>query len=154
MFSLLSLCRQFSAFSEKRSQSRPNNLDKCRRNFIKKNLVSLFSGPSFTHHHLPACFSLPDWMSYFVQILLARQAVRARRRITRRTAKQRLMESKRFLKKLRLLAVEVRVQRVWLILTKKMLKITLCTICCKSDIYCPRCALFSPRVPSQMLSYG
>lgn len=122
MFSLLSLCRQFSAFSEKRSQSRPNNLDKCRRNFIKKNLVSLFSCPSFNHHHLPACFSLPDWMSYFVQILLARQAVRARRRITRRTAKQRLMESKRFLKKLRLLAVEVRVQRVWLIVTKKMLE--------------------------------
>ncbi|XP_003447761.1 fer-1-like protein 4 isoform X1 [Oreochromis niloticus] len=77
LLELVVSCKQFSAFSEKRSQSRPNNLDKCRRNFIKKNLI-----------------------------LLARQAVRARRRITRRTAKQRLMESKRLLKKLRLLAVE------------------------------------------------
>uniref|UniRef100_A0A665XCY1 Fer-1 like family member 4 n=1 Tax=Echeneis naucrates TaxID=173247 RepID=A0A665XCY1_ECHNA len=39
-------------------------------------------------------------------VLLARQAVRARRRITRRTAKQRLMDGRKFLKKLRLLAKE------------------------------------------------
>ncbi|XP_041638940.1 fer-1-like protein 4 [Cheilinus undulatus] len=70
-------CKQFNGFSDRRSQSRPNNLDRCRRELIKKNLV-----------------------------LLARQAVRARRRVTRRMAKQRLMESRKLLKKLRLLAKE------------------------------------------------
>lgn len=38
----LSLCRQFSLFSDRRSQFRPNNLDHRRRDFIKKNLVSVF----------------------------------------------------------------------------------------------------------------
>uniref|UniRef100_A0A3Q3GKY8 Fer-1 like family member 4 n=1 Tax=Labrus bergylta TaxID=56723 RepID=A0A3Q3GKY8_9LABR len=70
-------CKQFSGFSDRKSQSRPNNLDRCRREFIKKNLV-----------------------------LLARQAVKARRRMTRRTAKQRLMDSRKLLKRLRLLAKE------------------------------------------------
>lgn len=42
-----------------------------------------------------------------VQILLARQAVRTRKRLTRKTVKQRLMESRRFLRTLRLLAKEV-----------------------------------------------
>lgn len=40
--------------------------------------------------------------------MVARQAVRARRRITRRTAQQRLVDGRRILKKLRLLAKEVR----------------------------------------------
>ncbi|XP_023143218.3 fer-1-like protein 4 isoform X3 [Amphiprion ocellaris] len=77
LLELLASCKQFSSFSERRSQSRPNNLDKCRREFIKKNLV-----------------------------LLARQTVRARRRMTRRTTKQRLNDSRKLLKRLRLLASE------------------------------------------------
>ncbi|KAI3369771.1 hypothetical protein L3Q82_024597 [Scortum barcoo] len=77
LLELIASCKQFSAFSDRRSQSRPNNLDRCRKEFIKKNLV-----------------------------LLARQAVKARRRITRRTAKQKLMDSRKLLKKLRLLAKE------------------------------------------------
>uniref|UniRef100_A0A665XBL1 Fer-1 like family member 4 n=1 Tax=Echeneis naucrates TaxID=173247 RepID=A0A665XBL1_ECHNA len=77
LLELVASCKQFSVSVDRRSQSRPNNLDRCRREFIKKNLV-----------------------------LLARQAVRARRRITRRTAKQRLMDGRKFLKKLRLLAKE------------------------------------------------
>ncbi|XP_039972477.1 fer-1-like protein 4 [Xiphias gladius] len=77
LLEVLASCKQFSFVSDRRSQYRPNNLDKCRKEFIKKNLV-----------------------------VLARQAVRARRRITRRTAKQRLMDSRKLLKKLRLLAKE------------------------------------------------
>uniref|UniRef100_UPI0037E7A12B fer-1-like protein 4 n=1 Tax=Semicossyphus pulcher TaxID=241346 RepID=UPI0037E7A12B len=77
LLELVASCKQFSAFSDRRSQSRPNNLDRCRREFIKKTFV-----------------------------LVARQAVRARRKITRRLAKQRLLDSKKLLKKLRLLAKE------------------------------------------------
>ncbi|XP_044028971.1 fer-1-like protein 4 [Siniperca chuatsi] len=77
LLQLVACCKQFSVFSDRRSQSRPNNLDRCRKEFIKKNLV-----------------------------LVARQAVRARRRFTRRTAKQRLMDGRKLLKKLRLLAKE------------------------------------------------
>uniref|UniRef100_A0A3B5ASK2 Fer-1-like protein 4 n=1 Tax=Stegastes partitus TaxID=144197 RepID=A0A3B5ASK2_9TELE len=77
LLELVATCKSFSVFSERRSQSRPNNLDKCRKEFIKKNLV-----------------------------LLARQAVRARRRMTRRTTKQRLNDSRKLLKRLRLLAAE------------------------------------------------
>uniref|UniRef100_A0A7N6B0G8 C2 domain-containing protein n=1 Tax=Anabas testudineus TaxID=64144 RepID=A0A7N6B0G8_ANATE len=67
--------KQFSVLSDRKSQSRPNNLDKCRKDFIKKNLVSLDS---------PVCLS-----SLYL-----------------RTAKQRLMDGRRILKKLRLLAKE------------------------------------------------
>ncbi|KAM7422017.1 hypothetical protein PAMA_010208 [Pampus argenteus] len=77
LLELVASCKQFSLFSDRRSQSRPNNLDTRRREHIKKNLV-----------------------------LVARQAVRARRRITRRTAKQRLIDIRKLLKKLRLLAKE------------------------------------------------
>ncbi|XP_062271498.1 fer-1-like protein 4 [Scomber scombrus] len=77
LLELVASCKQFSLFSDRRSQSRPNNLDHRRRDFIKKNLV-----------------------------LVARQAVRAKRRITRRTAKQRVIAIRRLLKKLRLLAKE------------------------------------------------
>lgn len=65
-------------------------------------------------HHLPAYLlpvCLSDLMSHCLQVLVARQAVRARRRITRRTARQRLMDAKKLLKKLRLLAKEVRGHR-------------------------------------------
>ncbi|XP_069567394.1 fer-1-like protein 4 [Brachyistius frenatus] len=77
LLELVASCKHFSLFSDRKSQSRPNNLDKCRKEFIKKNLV-----------------------------LLARQAVKARRRITRRTAKQRLMDGRKILNTLRLLAAE------------------------------------------------
>ncbi|XP_028302961.1 fer-1-like protein 4 isoform X2 [Gouania willdenowi] len=77
LLELVVSCKQFSALSEKKSQCRPNTLDKCRRQFIKKNLI-----------------------------VLARQAVRNRRRITKRTAKQRLMDTRKILKKLRQLAEE------------------------------------------------
>lgn len=43
MSSCLSPCRQFSVFSDRRTHSRPNKLDRCRKDFIKKNLVSVFS---------------------------------------------------------------------------------------------------------------
>ncbi|XP_034725482.1 fer-1-like protein 4 [Etheostoma cragini] len=77
LLEFVAFCKQFSGFADRRSQFRPNNLDRCRKEFIKKNLV-----------------------------LLARQAVRARRRITRRTVKQKLMDSRKLLRKLRLLAKE------------------------------------------------
>ncbi|KAM8868286.1 fer-1-like protein 4 [Synchiropus picturatus] len=77
LMELVASCKQFSAFSDRRSQSRPNRLDSCRREFIKKSLVAV-----------------------------ARQAVRARRKITRRTAKQRIADVRKLLKKLRLLAKE------------------------------------------------
>ncbi|KAM4612803.1 fer-1-like protein 4 [Polymixia lowei] len=77
MLELVASCKQFSMFSDRRTPSRPNNLDRCRRDLIKKNLV-----------------------------LLARQAVRVKRRLTRRSAKQRLLDARKILKKLRLLAKE------------------------------------------------
>ncbi|XP_029006107.1 fer-1-like protein 4 [Betta splendens] len=77
LLELVASCKQFSAFSDRRSQSRPNTLDKCRKNYIKKHLI-----------------------------MVARQAVRARRRFTRRTSKQRLADGRKILKKLRLLAKE------------------------------------------------
>ncbi|XP_056157898.1 fer-1-like protein 4 [Lampris incognitus] len=77
MLELVASCKQFTVLSDRKNPSRPNNLDKCRKEFIKKNLV-----------------------------LLARQAVRVKRRVTRRTAKQHLADAKKILKKLRLLAKE------------------------------------------------
>ncbi|XP_033481553.1 fer-1-like protein 4 [Epinephelus lanceolatus] len=77
LLELVASCKQFSVIADRRSQSRPNNLDRCRKEFIKKSLV-----------------------------FVARQAVRARRRVTRRTVKQRLMDSRKLLRKLRLLAIE------------------------------------------------
>ncbi|XP_034389646.1 fer-1-like protein 4 [Cyclopterus lumpus] len=77
LLELVAACKQFSVFADRRSASRPNNLDRCRKEFIKKNLV-----------------------------FLARQAVRFRRRMTRRMVQQRLMDSRKLLRKLRLLAKE------------------------------------------------
>lgn len=102
-------CRQFSAFSERRSQFRPNSLDKYRKEFIKKNLASFcflffLSAVSCSSRLHPSSFFSPsDW-----QVVLARKAVKARRRVTRKTANQQLTESRKLLKKLRLLAAEVR----------------------------------------------
>ncbi|XP_056293793.1 fer-1-like protein 4 [Pseudoliparis swirei] len=77
LLELVAACKQFNVFADRRGNSRPNKLDRCRKEFIKKNLL-----------------------------FLARQAVRFRRRMTRRLVPQRLMDSRKLLKKLRLLAKE------------------------------------------------
>ncbi|XP_056454253.1 fer-1-like protein 4 [Gadus chalcogrammus] len=77
LLELVASVKQFSVMAAKRVQSRPNNLDRCRKEFIKKKLI-----------------------------LLARQAVRIKKRVTRRTAKQRLVDARKIQKKLRLLAKE------------------------------------------------
>ncbi|KAK7899448.1 hypothetical protein WMY93_020301 [Mugilogobius chulae] len=77
LLELIASCKHLSVFSDRRSQFRPNTLDTNRKVFIKKNLV-----------------------------ILARQAVRARRRITKRNIKQKLIDSRKILRKLRLLAHE------------------------------------------------
>uniref|UniRef100_A0A8D3CW72 Fer-1 like family member 4 n=1 Tax=Scophthalmus maximus TaxID=52904 RepID=A0A8D3CW72_SCOMX len=48
LLEMVASCKQFNIFAERRSQSRPNNLDRCRKEFIKKNLVSLFSAVSLS----------------------------------------------------------------------------------------------------------
>lgn len=80
--------------------------------------------------YLSPCTCLCDFMSGCLQVLLARQAVRARRRVTRRTARQRWMDAKKLLKKLRLLAKEVRVHRE---ITGHHKDITDCMHCMRSD---------------------
>ncbi|KAM6979612.1 fer-1-like protein 4 [Aplochiton taeniatus] len=77
LLELVASCKQYIAQSSKKTQSKPNNLDKCRREFLKKNVI-----------------------------LVAKQALRARRRLTRRVAKQRLTDTRKILRKLRLLAKE------------------------------------------------
>lgn len=143
LFSCVSLCRQFSHFSDRGSLSRPNNLDARRREFIKKKLVRSLS-PVFP---LLSPLSLSIFLSDCLQILVARQAVRARRRITRRTAKQRLIEVRKLLKKIRLLAKEVRghIEVTTVVLY----------VCLRLDLISPsKPSLSSPRVPSQMCFYG
>ncbi|KAJ8412157.1 hypothetical protein AAFF_G00144240 [Aldrovandia affinis] len=70
-------CKQYSSNTDKKTVTRPNNLDKCRMAFIKKNII-----------------------------ILAKQALRVRRRITRRSAKEKLAEAKKMLKRVRFLAQE------------------------------------------------
>ncbi|KAM6946878.1 fer-1-like protein 4 [Lycodopsis pacificus] len=77
LLELVAAFKQFNVFAVRRSPFRPNNLDRCRKEFIKKNLV-----------------------------FLARQAVSFRRKLTRRMVKQRLMDSRKLLRKLRQLAKE------------------------------------------------
>ncbi|XP_075881234.1 fer-1-like protein 4 isoform X2 [Nelusetta ayraudi] len=77
LLELVASCKHLSVFSDRRSHSRPNNLDRCRKGFIKKTLT-----------------------------MVARQAVRLRKRVTRRTTKQRLIDSRKLLRSLRLLAKE------------------------------------------------
>uniref|UniRef100_A0AAV2MM10 C2 domain-containing protein n=1 Tax=Knipowitschia caucasica TaxID=637954 RepID=A0AAV2MM10_KNICA len=77
LLELIASCKHFSVFSDRRSQFRPNTLDRQRKDFIKKNLV-----------------------------ILARQAVRTRRRITKRNIKQKLNDARKILRKLRLLSQE------------------------------------------------
>ncbi|XP_028854835.1 fer-1-like protein 4 isoform X2 [Denticeps clupeoides] len=70
-------CKQYSSNADRKRLLRPNNLDKCRLEYIKKNVI-----------------------------LLAKQALRAKRRTTRRSAKERLADARRILKRLRFLAKE------------------------------------------------
>ncbi|XP_077434597.1 fer-1-like protein 4 isoform X2 [Vanacampus margaritifer] len=77
LLELVTSCKQFRLFSERRSHCRPNNLDARRKDFIKKNLV-----------------------------VVARRATRVRQRVTRRTLKQQLTDVKKLLSKLRHLAKE------------------------------------------------
>ncbi|KAF6717449.1 Fer-1-like protein 4 [Oryzias melastigma] len=78
LLELVASCKQFTSFSEKKSQhTRPNSLDKFRREFVKKKLVTI-----------------------------ARQAVKVRRRTTRETVRQKLVESRKLLKRLRLMSAE------------------------------------------------
>ncbi|XP_031423274.1 fer-1-like protein 4 [Clupea harengus] len=70
-------CKQYVSNTERKRPSRPNTLDKCRQEFIKKNII-----------------------------LLAKQSLRARRRTTRRAAKERLADAKRILNRVRFLAKE------------------------------------------------
>uniref|UniRef100_A0AAQ4NV40 Fer-1 like family member 4 n=1 Tax=Gasterosteus aculeatus aculeatus TaxID=481459 RepID=A0AAQ4NV40_GASAC len=108
LFSCPSLCRVFNVSADRRSPSRPNNLDRCRKEFIKKNLVSLLS-PASVYPSLCLTVLLSVFLTSSpsnLQIILARQAVRLRRKITRRIVKQRLTDSRKLLRKLRLLAKE------------------------------------------------
>ncbi|XP_030632044.1 LOW QUALITY PROTEIN: fer-1-like protein 4 [Chanos chanos] len=70
-------CKQYSSNTDRKKHIRPNNLDKCRMQFIKRNII-----------------------------LLAKQALRVRRRVTRRTVKEKVGEAKRILKRTRFLAKE------------------------------------------------
>ncbi|KAM9800773.1 fer-1-like protein 4 isoform 1-T1 [Syngnathus typhle] len=77
LLELVTSCKQFRLFSDRRAQFRPNNLDTCRKDFIRKNLV-----------------------------LVARRATRIRHSITRRRLKQQVTDVKKLLSKLRQLAQE------------------------------------------------
>ncbi|XP_017548337.1 fer-1-like protein 4 [Pygocentrus nattereri] len=73
----VSTCKQYSASLDRKRQARPNNLDKCRTTFIKRNII-----------------------------ILAKQALRVRKRVTRRTVREKLADVRRILKRLRFLAKE------------------------------------------------
>lgn len=98
--------------------------------------------------YLPLCLTVLP--SGFHQVMLARQAVRFRRRVTRKTTKQRLIDSRKLLRTLRLLAKEVRSRRVVTIQsTKIIIKCLVRLMCDPLPNY-----LTSPRLPSQMCFYG
>ncbi|KAL4648921.1 fer-1-like protein 4 [Arapaima gigas] len=70
-------CKWYTSSSNRKTMTRANNLDKCRMEFIKKNII-----------------------------LLAKQALRARRRVTNRTVKEKVGDTKKILKRLQFLAQE------------------------------------------------
>uniref|UniRef100_A0A3P8YYU0 C2 domain-containing protein n=1 Tax=Esox lucius TaxID=8010 RepID=A0A3P8YYU0_ESOLU len=70
-------CKQYISNSDRKTPAKRNNLDKCRKEFIKKNII-----------------------------LLAKLSLRVKRKVTRRTMKERLTEAKRILKRLELLLKE------------------------------------------------
>ncbi|XP_066527462.1 fer-1-like protein 4 [Hoplias malabaricus] len=77
MLEFVTTCKQYSASLDRKRQARPNNLDKCRTTFIKRNII-----------------------------ILAKQALRVRRRVTRRTVKEKLADARRMLKRIHFLAKE------------------------------------------------
>nr|XP_021335523.1 fer-1-like protein 4 [Danio rerio] len=72
-----SSCKQYSSNLERKRNPRQNNLDKCRVGLIKRNIV-----------------------------LLAKQTLRVRKRVTRNTVKDRLADLRNITKRLRFLAIE------------------------------------------------
>ncbi|XP_018611397.2 fer-1-like protein 4 [Scleropages formosus] len=70
-------CKHYNANTNRKTLTRANNLDRCRLEFIKKNII-----------------------------ILAKQALRARRRVTNRTVKEKLGDAKKIMKRLRFLSQE------------------------------------------------
>ncbi|XP_071016401.1 fer-1-like protein 4 [Oncorhynchus clarkii lewisi] len=70
-------CKQYNSNSDRKTPAKRNNLDKFRKEFIKKNII-----------------------------VLAKQSLRVKRKVTRRTVKERLTDAKRILKRLQLLTKE------------------------------------------------
>ncbi|XP_060713707.1 fer-1-like protein 4 [Tachysurus vachellii] len=77
MLEFVSTCKQYCASLDRKRQSRPNNLDKCRTSFIKRNII-----------------------------ILAKQALRVQRRVTRRTVREKLADVRRIIKRIHFLAKE------------------------------------------------
>ncbi|MGH0179204.1 UNVERIFIED_CONTAM: hypothetical protein FKN15_000998 [Acipenser sinensis] len=70
-------CRQYSLNADKKTMPRPNNLDKCRVKFLKQSII-----------------------------MLAKQVLRIRHRITKKNTREKLNETRTKLKRLRFLAKE------------------------------------------------
>ncbi|KAJ7998679.1 hypothetical protein DPEC_G00207380 [Dallia pectoralis] len=70
-------CKQYISNCDRKTPAKRNNLDKCRKEFIKKNII-----------------------------LLAKQSLRVKRKVTRRTVKERLADTKRIQKRLEVLLKE------------------------------------------------
>ncbi|XP_076863627.1 fer-1-like protein 4 [Brachyhypopomus gauderio] len=77
MLEFVSTCKQYSASLDRKRQSRPNSLDKFRTAYIKRNII-----------------------------MLAKQALRVQRRVTRRTAQEKLADVRRILKRVYFLSKE------------------------------------------------
>ncbi|XP_010139718.1 PREDICTED: fer-1-like protein 4, partial [Buceros rhinoceros silvestris] len=70
-------CRQYSLSAERKTMTRPNNLDRCRTKYLMRNII-----------------------------LCAKQGLRVKRRLTRANVKEKIKETRRVLAKLRFLAKE------------------------------------------------
>ncbi|MBN3298130.1 OTOF protein, partial [Amia calva] len=92
LLELVASCKQYSSQADKKTVTRPNNLDRSRLDFLKKNVLSLCPVQSVT-------LLCP-------QVLLAKQALRVRRRITVRTVREKLGDVKKILRRVRFLAKE------------------------------------------------
>ncbi|MBN3325149.1 FR1L4 protein, partial [Atractosteus spatula] len=70
-------CKQYSSHADKKTMTRPNNLDRSRLEFLKKSIV-----------------------------MLAKQALRVRRRVTNRTVREKLGDVRKILRKIRFYSKE------------------------------------------------
>uniref|UniRef100_A0A3B1KAX2 Fer-1 like family member 4 n=1 Tax=Astyanax mexicanus TaxID=7994 RepID=A0A3B1KAX2_ASTMX len=77
LLEFVSTCKQYSSSLDRKRQARPNPLDKHRSTFIKRNII-----------------------------ILAKQALRVRRRVTRRTVRDKLADVRRILKRIHFLTKE------------------------------------------------